>query len=65
MILGNDGTHMFAEHRPTTSVVMQPEKSIESLDMVVDEGMIKLGKGFLQSLGCDAVPRKKLEIHAS
>ena len=56
---------MFAEHCPTTSVVMQPEKSNESLDMVVDEGVIKLGKCFFQSFGRDAVPRKELELHAS
>jgi hypothetical protein len=65
MILGNDGTHMFAEHLPTMPVVVQPEKSNESLDMVVDEGMIKLRKDFFQSLGRNAVPRKKLEIHTS
>ena len=54
---------MFAEHLPTPSVVVQPEKSNESLDVIVDEGMIKLGKDFLQVFGRNAVPRKKLEIH--
>jgi len=37
---------MLTEHFPTTSVVVQPKQSNESLDMVVDEGVIKLGKGF-------------------
>ena len=63
MILRNHGTHMFAEHLPTLSVVVQPEKSNESLDVIVDEGMIKLVKDFLQVFGRNAVPRKKLEIH--
>ena len=55
---------MLAEDFPTTSIVMQPKQSNESLDMVVDEGMIKLGKDFFKSFGRNTVFRKKSEIDA-
>jgi len=54
---------VFAEHFPSTSVVVQPKQSNATLDMVVDEDVINFGKGFIQSFGHEAVSDNKLEIN--